>query len=354
MEDIEKEIAEYLKGYSKYYFKMHRSIDFISSLEEKLVDPNAMLHPDIQKIYSEIPEGISSSDLRKSNVVYFRDAIIEPFLKSLDESAQQILGNVWVGILPIRSPNALCRYVPNTITPVVIVYEKMFAALSFRAESLFVYGKFLEYDEKLAGNFLVYYMQKLVDFFAGKNGLPIYELPQDVKWRSVQIASAQEVFLMAHEFAHIYLNHLDLAKVTTLHLEESGIDFDFFSFEQKLEFEADLLASKWIINFQNKNVDKDSLIYANIFSLRLEIFSLLYLIQENIVDNTETKNKSHPSADVRVQYIYSKLKNDLSDFDRKSIEEMLERFKHDYHFSPVKITPELDKEVHMLIKMFVA
>lgn len=341
------------KQYLEYYSKMHQSMDFVSSINQDFVSPNDPVPPELEKIYPQVFKHFSRFDIHKFNAVHFRIAVVEPFLKSLDESIQQLLGDIWVGVIPICSPNAFCQYVPNTLTPVVVVYERLMAALSFRTESLLIYGKIREHDEKLAGVFMRYYMQKLVDFFEGKSGLPIYELPEDIKEKAVLVAMAQELFIIAHEFAHIYLGHLDYAKIESLHLEENDIDFDFFTYDQRLELAADLQASKWIIDFKNKGLAKGPLVIANDFSMLLEIFTLFQLIQENNEIYQKTKNESHPSADIRVKYIYSKLKNNLNESECKWTEKILE-ILNDYYFYPLEITPELDKEVQLLTKIYMA
>jgi hypothetical protein len=344
MGNLERIFTESLDQYSMYYSKMQRSIDFITSLEKKYIDSNTLFPPNFQKTYPDLCKIISLSEMRKVNVTEFRRTIVEPFIMSLDESTQQKLKDVWVGLLPTHKTNALCCYVPNTIIPVIIVYDKIIGALSFRAESFIIFGELLKHDEKLAHSFLFYSSQKLVDFFSNKvQNLPIYSLPSDVKMFSLRIACAQELFLVAHEFAHIYLDHLDLAEVENLFLE-GDINLEHFSFEQKLELEADLQAAKWMMNFKKKNVQEGLLAFANHFDSIIEILPLFHLIQENIDSDTQHKGKkrSHPSAEDRLHYIYSNLKDCLSEDECKSIEKTLIELKMGFRFTQIKVTEQLD------------
>lgn len=348
-QEFKKIKANHLEQYSEYYSRMSKSIDYIESQEKKFVDIDLSLPLEIQKMYPEIGDTVSLGDMRKISQVHFRKTIVEPLLESLDEDTQKLLNDVWVGHLPIHRVNACCMHVPRTCTPVIIIYDKMFASLSFRSEATFITGELHKYGEEAAFRYLCHSSQKIVDYYNRDiPSLPLYKLPQDVKLHSLLLASAQELFLVAHELAHIYLGHLDSAKRTSLNLQENDVSFEYFSFSQKRELEADLLASKWIIDFKNKKLAKDILVAANEFNFVMEIFAFIYFLETNALKDAE-KMKSHPPTAVRVRYIYSELKDSLNVSECAEIENMLDNFEKGFDFPSVDKSPKWDLFFSVLV-----
>uniref|UniRef100_A9A7F0 Uncharacterized protein n=1 Tax=Methanococcus maripaludis (strain C6 / ATCC BAA-1332) TaxID=444158 RepID=A9A7F0_METM6 len=348
MKNGDKEFLELLEKYSGYYSKMKTQMDYMESRQSQYI----FVEGSRDKLIDMYPEmdfkNISDSDLRKIKQVWFREDIVEPLLDSFDEDTKKLLENIWVGHLPVPQLNARCRYVPNTKTPVIAFYDLLFGVLSFHAESHYIAHQLNEIDPKLCDFFVDYHYKVIIDIFNGKRRtIPCYNLPRHIKTSSSLLACAQEIFLLAHEYAHIYLNHLDT--VSSFNPVDGSINIKEYCFSKQREFEADLQAIRWIINFRNRisNTDKENiLMITKNISLVVELFFLFYAIELNCNITSET----HPKSKERLQYIYENIKNELSEYEIMSFEQMFNCMELCCKFRDFEITEEMEEIVTVAVE----
>jgi hypothetical protein len=71
-------------------------------------------------------------------------------------------------------------------------------------------------------------------------------MPESMAAISMAWTLGMETFVVAHELAHIYANHLDQANAKMLSIRPGGtVSAEFYQLSQQREFEADLLAWQW-------------------------------------------------------------------------------------------------------------
>ena len=133
-----------------------------------------------------------------------------------------------------------------------------------------------------------------------------------------------EQFIIAHELAHIYLSHH-----SSLNEDLNFVKSEFWDTYyaqnnyQEMEFDADIQAVKWLLNFS-----KSPYIHSPVqekLLLFTEIFCILNLIECNTM--FPNKNAKHPSAIARLNNIKDYFGTDVFSLGNYSIDNMLQNLK---------------------------
>lgn len=351
-----KDADEIQKKYSEYYDKMKTSIDYINKKKSELNwhDNEYKLkfkylskkHPFLFK--DVMPPSKIFNDLR---IAHFRLTIVEPLLNELPNHESKKLENIWVDMFPLLTPNARCFKIPDADIPIVVIHDSIIGLLSYYPEIQYIFARLYIMNKKVGDIFLSYSFQKILDFFTKKTGnLPLFDLNAEVKYMLTMKACAQELFLVAHEFSHIILDHLENYRTFYISHENKKINFEEYSLRKKMEFEADIQAVKWLNIFKTKALKSESLKFAMDIRFPLEIFALFHTIETNLMINP----KNHPTSVERVNYIYQQLKNDLNLEEKTFIEEMFRNFKLGFKFKKLNLSKkdedDLLRRINKMIK----
>ena len=265
---------------------------------------------------------------------YFKDAIVDPFLKTLPVNDRQLLKKVYVGFLPTYEPNALARRFQDN-SSLIILHSELIAALSYYSELQIIFGQFLANDLKNEKEFLYNGQKHIINCFKDNNSPSIPLLPQKInKKEFYQIyikTNAQELFTIAHEFAHIYLNHFDSCE--TNHLALNGVNIEFFNPNQIMEFEADIQAIRWLLNIKKGKWKGFYPFDKSMISLAIEIFMLFHLVEVNLGFND--KNSSHPPSIARLANIGLEFE---PDFDKETKEFLIRMIVNASNIDSFKIS----------------
>jgi len=338
-------VDDLLKEFSNYYKRMEIQIDYIDSLDSKYFLDESSIE-ELKKMYPEIYEQIPLNKLRIIQNVTFRQDVVEPLLNSMDGSEKEKLENIWVSFLPISSINAKSLHVPNTKIPTIILYDKVLGALHFYAESYLIARELEKIDARIENNFLKYSVRVILDYLQKKrHDIPLYHLPYKIKERAALWATAQEVFIVAHEFAHIYLNHLETSKSDRLIWDGKKINVKEFTYDQQQEFEADLQAFRWIMNLKKQDLDNSLLAFIKNIGVSAEIFIFFHIIEENLKEISTT----HPASKDRLRYIYENIKDEISKEEREFIESMFQSIDLGFDIKDFKISKESEDFLNLMV-----
>jgi hypothetical protein len=174
---------------------------------------------------------------------------LSPFLAALSDDVREQVGHVPIGILPIRALNAHCIRSPGG-APIIVFNTGMFTMLSYYIESMFDTAFLQEHLPHVVQSHLLATYRFIVDYFRADGNLPFPNKPlskTEVRYGHVLGAAiAAELFVLAHEFAHVYAGHLDRSGSRSVALSGSRAEsIDFFENSHEQEYEADTMGWQW-------------------------------------------------------------------------------------------------------------
>lgn len=255
--------------------------------------------------------------------------LIEPFLQSLDQESYDRLNNVIVGTLPKRSIDAETFTGPFG-TPLIIFHDGLIWLIdhfkwiqAFRKEQNYSPVSRKYYMEEL---------QKLQFFFLQDGKLDITltrgRLSEENFLKSTIQVQFLKLFIFAHEYAHIYLNHLEEVADRQIVVDPSiePIEFKNYNISEIMEFDADALAYKWYQAFLQS--DANLVKAANernqhLLILPLELLYVFNLFQApKLLLEKSSSVKTHPPTIERFTRLYNIIKKDLTPEEILRVEEM--------------------------------
>lgn len=256
---------------------------------------------------------------------FYRDTLITPFLQTLPGDAIKALRDVYVGLLPTYDPNAWAILIPNN-GPLVVLHGELLAAIHYFNELKFLVAKLSYKNIELAKEFLNQGNWFILDCFREKRSRKYPRLPPKLTEEELCAVTlntmAQELFVVAHEFSHIYLGHLGIRVNKSVGVGNKKVSVHKFSREQQEEFDADVQAVKWLINLKDKDTNEPFVQWTSLsIGIAIEVFMLFHLVEVNLGIPAETS--SHPSSITRLKYILEKCGPLLSNEDNTYISEMI-------------------------------
>lgn len=250
---------------------------------------------------------------------YANTILAEPLLSSMSIDERKVFDSTLIKIVPIASINAFSKKADNG-EYLVALNERLLALIHSYREIQFVSAQEIIDGADIKG-FARYYAPLIYCYLTPNSNktLPIYpkeKIPHESSLIITILTIANEQFILAHELAHIYLNHFDRISISE--------DFSIKNFlyganttEQEKEYAADIQAVKWLHTMVNKKNNQINL------AMYIEIFVLFHLIECNL--GFPGKQASHPSALDRLKNIRN---NCAKCFDAQDIEFIDEMIKN--------------------------
>lgn len=256
---------------------------------------------------------------------FYRDNLIDPFLELLPDDAVKLLKDIYVGFLPTFDPNAWAIRIPDN-GPLVVLHDELLAILSYYNELSFLAGRLLNNNRELGLNLLNEGNRFIVDCFREGRSRIFPALPPTLTKNEITMVAiktmAQELFIILHEFAHIYLGHLDSNLNSFVGRGNNKLNINKFNRNQQQELDADVQAVIWLTNFKDKKTNSPFLRFASSsIGLTIEVFMLFHLVEVNLRFPMETL--SHPSSIARLEYISKTCEHILSYEDNEFLKEMI-------------------------------
>lgn len=350
------------------------SINYIRSKRKEI---SIIATTDIKDILNLRKEqfNMSYDDLRKFSEYSLEDIIeeseqlynkiAEEFLNLLSRDVREKLQDIYIGVMPTNNTNASTFKMPNG-KPIITIDMQLMTAIQQYNEARMLFGKLINYNKEKAEDLLISSYKEIVKCFKYHNYLPKMSfLPNILTKEEIGLVIVttyiQEMFIIAHEYAHIYLGHLDSVKNINLSYNNEQVNLDKYITNQKLELDADIQALKWIIEITKNKDIKNSQMFKIIegqLHIMVEVLVLLHLVEVNtnmykdinsnlcnhltveeyqsrfynvitewigVVNKNNINNKiSHPSAMVRMMNLLLEVYNNLDKSNFNQIKSYLD------------------------------
>jgi hypothetical protein len=296
---------------------------------------------------------------------WLRKELADPFVATLPAADREVLSHVIIGLFPTHDPNAWALRTPEGADLVVLHYE-LLAVLGFYSELKQVVlrmdqganpegtenlellvkaaSKGLRTDAADLGIATRYETSPeaqriaeegiglIVDSFAGRELRTTPELPLDISERDLDVvflkACSGELFVLAHEFAHVALGHTAALQESTIELNTKRMMVKRFNWQQRQELEADAKAFAWIAGLRGRETSNPVLAFAGLApSLCAEFLMLVHFVELGI--GRPGPDSSHPPAAERLRYLYRSFSSTLQPYDAWNIRMMIQRMAAD-------------------------
>lgn len=247
--------------------------------------------------------------------------LTKPLLSVMSDNELKILKNVLVDSIPLPRINAHSIKASNN-EYLVIINDK-FMSLIYSWNEL-QYISILQAKTENDQKFFSKYFAPILDCYltptSGKT-LPVFdfdELPLPFQMIAMSRTMLCEQFIIAHEFAHIYLGHCD-GKNDLLNNDYKET-YPAKNNQQQLEFDADVQAVKWLYILSKSEANNNPL--QKSLMLFLDVFTILNLIECNT--KFPSSSSSHPSAIARLINIKNSFDKKIFENSDYSIEQMID------------------------------
>lgn len=258
---------------------------------------------------------------------YFDENVIAPFLAVLPGEVSKVLKDIHVGILPTYNPNASTIRVPGD-GPLIVLHTELLSAISFYNELQAIVGKQLESGPIEIGKNLLYSGHRvIVEYFKQIRKANYPTLPDTLspgELDRVQYKTlANELFIIAHEFAHAYLGHLGTMGTRALSFTGETQKVDVYNTNQQMELDADVQAVRWLIQIGSSGVKQGALLFPSCsIGMTIEVLMLIHTVEVN-TPKKDIRISSHPTAITRLQNILNNCSLTLNKLDKEFIEDLV-------------------------------
>lgn len=308
---------------------MSSAIDYLKELHNQLQDNIQEIPPELLKHRVQIErfESIYSSNAISLTIEdrerFFYDKIVKPFLSNIPPDDARLLLDVPVGFLPIYEPNAWALQTPGGEN-IIALHTEIAAVISFYSELQIAMRKIFietrEYPVELHNIGFGFLFQS----FRQRRQLafpviPVKLTPQE--FGAVQMKTfASELFILAHEFAHVALGHTGAYVDVQLGIGRKP-HVRKFNWEQQQELDADLKAIEWLYHLKGKNMGVLFRLATKFPIMCAEVLVLIHFVEAHVGFPGATS--THPPASERLKHIASGARELLSGPEMQELSEWI-------------------------------
>lgn len=275
----------------------------------------------------------------------FNDSIFDDFTNSISPEYKKLLNEVQFGTLFTNRPNAYC--IKTQFIPLIIFSEALYTYFYYLAICEARYwqgiGEIINADTEKHALLIAIrtmFLTESFDFEIDPRGKP----PEPLNGFIEGIVRQEMQFVIAHEYAHYLLKHLDERKLKD---ENFALDFTgdekpetkhlilpFYSVDQQQEFDADRLAID-ILSGSSQSKGQ-VLLFALSALMKIRLFETLANYRRKQAEST------HPASSNRCQELLKLAKgiwddeelatfNNLERLIKQYEKTLIESFKRDQH-----------------------
>lgn len=244
---------------------------------------------------------------------------INPFIESLPENIAKSLKPIFFATLPIKDPNSQAIRDPHRNT-IIIIDNALPKIIYYYIETMHIYSKELTSQFFKAVESMYEDYRLIIKYFRAETDkkfqIPKRRINTPELHMIVSSTIDLQIFIIAHELAHIFAGHMKETTNTSLKtLQNNDIEVNFFKKSQQQEFEADEIAMSWLISI-HKTPKNEKIFFRQTSPINsLSIFNLLQLVETNL--GVINKYSAHPSAITRIEKLLSLFWNRLSDKEKE-------------------------------------
>jgi hypothetical protein len=269
----------------------------------------------------------STSDLEQLQSRFLNEWIVSALIAGMPSDAANALKKIPVIVLPLRAVNAHTFRAP-TGEPIIVVDQGFINMADYYLDMLHGARNLDERGQTSeARAYIVRSLKFIVRYFV-EGGAPDYPLElveMTMSERALVMGLTWGIlaFCVAHEFAHVYLGHLERTAPRHVGSSQDASEVDVYQMLQEQELQADEQGCRWYLSLWRSIPVVKSLPPAIGAVAPLSLFPLLALIEANTEE--PDKYSSHPAALRRVieliQKLYLTAEEDTEEFALKAMEQ---------------------------------
>jgi hypothetical protein len=222
--------------------------------------------------------------------------LVARFLDELPPAVSGSLRQVPVGIINLNAINAHSIRSPSG-EPLITLSRSLIKTTGYYAEALVAYSKLPPreanaYFDRIRRVILANFMPGADTVFAEE----MVQISRDDYLTKGALAEMTQVFVLAHEYAHIYLGHLEKAPTRGLRVDtpSGSRDVQFYQLSRGAEFEADSVGWQWYWQAASRMGGISAFVPALRVLGGLTFFELLALVEENLPQFDQYSTHPHP------------------------------------------------------------
>ncbi len=290
-------------------FNVKNSLDYLLKFRAEQVIDNQRLN----RVYASIRKK-QGSEWNFSK--YFDSLLFETYLEYLPQNEKNVCQQIPHGTIHLHEANGYCIKTP--FGNVIVISQALRQFLYYM--NLFHFGEHYGFKKKeILPTFIlatrIMLGTEALDFEIDSRG----EIPIEIHTEIDIITEWQMLFVIGHEYAHHYLNHLDKSNTINI-IEANDGNFKFYTFKQKYELDADFNS---IIN-QNIS-DEDRSVLANSAFLFFQWLDLFTTVRDYMFPSSG-RPSSHPDPIDRIHELRKRL-DEKYGFSKKELQEQIEYYK---------------------------
>lgn len=208
--------------------------------------------------------------------------LTQKFIMYLPQKAKCKLENVIVGVIPSFTVNASAVVDVDCEDKIIILHTQLLAIISQFCELQILIGKNNKSAEIVKETYSQF--REIVNCYVYQNySLKLNIIHSNLQREDFELVSRQttiiEMFVIAHELAHIYLGHCEKSSSKEISLNNNS-KIKIYEHMKLMELEADRQAFEWLIEvLRNKNCEGLITFYRENEMFATEIFQLLHFIE---------------------------------------------------------------------------
>lgn len=248
---------------------------------------------------------------------YFKSDFFENYIETLPNEQKNKCKDISCGTIYLKEANGYCM--KTDFGNIIVISFALKHFLYYM--NLFHLGA--QYDleiQDISNSFLIAIRTMLgtesLDFELDSRG----DIPEELHLEVEDIVNGQMMFIIGHEFAHHYLNHLEQASTGYIKLSATDENTPFYNYSQKRELEADFNA---IMTPEISDLERD--IIANgafTFFIWLDLFTSV----KDYIFPSMSLMKSHPNPIDRLWELRKKLNINVGVSEQKLLS-LIEYYK---------------------------
>ena len=309
---------------------MSSAIDYLRELHNQLHDNKQWIPPDLLKHRVEQFEEMGSVYASRADTLtiegrenFLYNSVVKPLLTNIPPKDAHALVDIPVGLLPIYEPNAWALQTPGGEN-LIAMHTELAAVISFYSELQCAVRKIYNETGKKPLELHREGLEAVFQSFLQQREVAFPVIPVKLTFEELALVQmltyGSQLFILAHEFAHVALGHTGDCVSVRLEMGTKP-NVRKVNWEQQQELDADLRAFEWLCHLKGKDLGVLLRLAAKSPITSLQFLLLLHLVEAHVgfPDATST----HPPALERLNHIACGARRLLSDPETETLSQWI-------------------------------